>query len=507
MFFTSTKLKWINFLLFLFCIEASANAQVTQPRRIEIPINRDIESYNVITLDTSGIILYRNFSGPAGTQLELTKLDTALTKVWRGYMPVAKGYNLLKAMTANSKVYFFFNGGPKNMDFLVMISTPLDGSYTSVLIKNQIFFNATEFIANNDAILVAGYFNFRPIVLHYSLTEKRSRILPGFLNEPGEMVQIKTYPEGNIDIVISAKNASRKKCLWIRRFDKTGDLIKTVVIEPGENKNLIFGRVANLGDSNQVLAGIYGRNTEYARGIFVADVNAYGEYRIHYYSFADLKNFFHYMKAKREQRIKDRIERRKIKGKKTRFNYRLIVHELIPYNDQFILLGEAFIPRFSNRNFGSPMGVYSSPWRYGIYDSYYRNYANNQVFDGYEYTHAVTIGFDKNANLVWDNSFEISGITVPQLEQFVKIFAGQEHILLAYLLENKLRTKIIRNDQVIEGTVQSPIKTYDGQVEVETKLGKLEYWYGNHFFVYGIQGIKSGNDVHKVFFINKLRAH
>jgi hypothetical protein len=506
MFFTSIKLKWTSSLLFFFYMGTSANAQVTQTSRIEIPIHQDIESYNVVTVDTSGIVLYRNFSGSIGNQLELTRLDTALVKVWKGYMPVPKGYNLVKAKAVNSKVYFFFTGGPKNMNFLVMISAPSDGSYTSVLIKNQVYFNATEFIANNEAILIAGYFNFRPIVLHYSLIEKKSRILPGFLNEPGEMIQIKTYPEGNIDIVISAKNASRKKCLWIRHFDKNGDLIKTVVIEPEENKNLIFGRVANLGDSNQVLAGIYGRNTEYARGIFVADVNAYGEYRIHYYSFAELKNFFHYMKARREQRIKDRIERRKIKGKRTKFNYRLIVHDLIPYKDQFILLGEAFIPRFSNRNFGNPLGTTLSPWRYGIQDSYYRNYGN-LVFDGYEYTHAVTIGFDKNANLVWDNSFEINGIKVPELEQFVKIFAGQEHILLAYLFENKLRTKIIQNDQVIEGTSQNSIKTYDGQIGLETRLGKLEYWYRNHFFVYGIQGIKSGEGMHKVFFINKLRAH
>src|ERR1041385_5099839 len=94
MFFTSTKLKWISLLFSFFCIGASADAQVTQTRRIEIPIGRDIESYNVVTLDTSGIILYRNFSGPGGSQLELTRLDTAFNKVWKGYMTYPKKYNL-----------------------------------------------------------------------------------------------------------------------------------------------------------------------------------------------------------------------------------------------------------------------------------------------------------------------------------------------------------------------------------------------------------------------------
>jgi hypothetical protein len=254
------------------------------------------------------------------------------------------------------------------------------------------------------------------------------------------------------------------------------------------------------------VAGVYGRSTEYARGIFLAQINPYGEYLIHYYSFGDLKNFFHYMRARREQRIKDRVERRKIKGKKTRFNYRLAVHELVPYKDQYILLGEAFVPHYSNRYPGGAMNYIYYPRRYGINDPN-RNYSNSTIFDGYQYTHAVTIGIDKNANLIWDNSFEINGIRVFELDQFVKIFAAQDHILLAYLFENKLRTKIIHDDQVIEGTVQNTLKTYDGQVGIETRKGKLEYWYDNHFFVYGIQAIKSSEGMHKVFFINKLRAH
>ncbi len=507
MYFTSTKLKWINFSYFFFCLCISSYAQVTQTRRVEIPIDQDFESHHVITLDTSGIVLYREFSAPEGGQLELIRLDTALKRVWKGYVPFPKDFKMVKAKAANSKIYFFFRGGPKDSDFFAMISNPADGSYSKVLIKNQVSFNATEFVASNEAIVLAGYFNFRPIVLHYSLLEGKTRVLPGFLNEPGEIVQIKTYPEGNIDVVISAKNASRKKCIWVRHFDKAGDLIKTVVIEPNENKNLIFGRIADQVNTNQVVAGVYGRNSTYARGVFVADVNSAGEYVIRYYSFAELKNFFHYMKAKREQRIKNRIERRRVKGKKIKFNYRFLVHELIPYKDQFILLGEAFFPRYTNRSFNSPAGRSLSPWTYGMTNTYYNPYRSDVVFDGYQYTHAIAIGFDKNANLAWDNSFEINGIKVFQLEQFVKIFAGQDHILLAYLFENNLRTKIIQGDQVIEGTVQSPIKTYDGQEGIDTRLGKLEYWYRNHFFVYGVQTVKSNEGEHKVFFINKLRAH
>ena len=212
------------------------------------------------------------------------------------------------------------------------------------------------------------------------------------------------------------------------------------------------------------------------------------------------------MKARREKRIKERIERRKIKGKKIKFNYRLMVHELIPYNDQFIMLGEAFFPRYSNRS-SSPYGGSYSPWNYGMPVPYYRTYGTDLVFDGYQYTHAVAIGFDKKANLVWDNSFEINGIKVNQLEQFVKIFPTPDHILLAYIFENAIRTKIIRGDQVIEGTVQSSMDTNNNKETTRTQNGKLEYWYGDHFFVHGVQYIKNNDNTRKVFFIAKLRAH
>ncbi|MBI1767711.1 MAG: hypothetical protein HYR67_04995 [Bacteroidetes bacterium] len=507
MFFTSTKSKWINFWWLLLCVAFQTPAQVTQTRRFEIPINQDFESYQIVPLDSSGIILYRNYTGPKENQLELLRVDTALNQVWKGFLPVAKDFSFASARESDGKVYFFFKGTPFNKGYLVLVVNVKDGSYFSIAIKNLIPFNATEFVASRGSILIGGYFNYRPIVLHYSMSTAKSRILPGFLNELGELIQLKTYSNGNVDVLISAKNSSRRKCIWIRHFDGNGDLLKTIILEPEENKHLIFGRAAKMVDDNQIIAGVYGRNSAYVRGVFVADVNVYGEYKIHYYNFADLKNFFHYLKAKREKRIKDRIERRKIKGKKIKFNYRLMVHELIPYNDQFIMLGEAFFPRYSNRS-SSPMANSSySPWTYGMQGPYYRVYGTDQVFDGYQYTHAVAIGFDKNANLIWDNSFEINGIKVNQLEQFVKIFPTKDHIVLAYIFENAIRTKIIKADQVIEGTAQNSIGTNDEKEVAHTQEGKLEYWYGNHFFVHGVQLVKNQNNTRRVFFITKLIAH
>ncbi|HTH54457.1 MAG TPA: hypothetical protein VL728_00340 [Cyclobacteriaceae bacterium] len=481
--------------------------QVEQNGRYEVSINQDAEAHQIISLDTSGLLLYRNFVGPVENQLELTRLDTALHQLWHGYVSWSKEYNFAQVVAHGEKIYFFFRGLP-GKGFLALAINIKDGSYITANIKITVPFNATHFVVSKESILIGGYFNYRPIVLHYSMRTTTSRVLPGFLNEQGELIQIKNYNNGNVDVVTSAKNSSRRKCIWVRHFDGNGDLIKTTILEPEEKKDLIFGRATKMMDNNQVIAGVYGRSSTYVRGIFVADINAYGEYKIHYYNFADLKNFFHYMKAKREKRIKDRIERRKIRGKKTKFNYRLMVHELIPYKDQFIMLGEAFIPRYSNRSTGGGMGnTFNSPWNYGMSGTASRIYGTDLVFDGYQYTHAVAIGFDKKAELAWDNSFEINGIKVFQLDQFVKIFPTPDHIVLVYIFENAIRSKIIKDDQVIESTVQTPIVANDGGQILGTRSSKLEYWHGNHFIVSGVQIVKTPENLRKVFFINRLKAY
>jgi hypothetical protein len=325
--------------------------------------------------------------------------------------------------------------------------------------------------------------------------------LPGFLNEPGELNQLKAYENGAIDIIVGAKNAERQKCLWIRNYDAEGNLNKTIVLEPGPAKNLIFGQSVKMPDDEQVVAGVYGRFTEYSRGLFVAHISPYGEYQINYYNFGDLQHFFSYMKAKREKRIKDRIERRKIKGKKIKFNYRLLVHNLIPYKDKYIMLGEAFYPQYSSRS-------YNQGYSYSSIGQFYRN---DLVFEGYHYTHAVVIGFTKKGKLLWDNSFEINDIKSFELEQFVKIHPEESRIVLLYLFQNIIRSKIIKDDQVLEGKANEELTTKTEGDEVRknaTETSKLEYWYGGNFYAYGVQYIRnpsSGDeDGRKVFFINKL---
>jgi hypothetical protein len=511
MFSTLTRLKFNNALPwtlgFLILIQLS-HAQVQQPLRFEITLQNNEPTFEV-TQGNTGLFLHRHLILSDNGAIDLIRLDTALNIVWQGSILVDKTLLPAGNITANEYAYFLLRGNTSKNFELYKVSQS-EGTYMHYHIKGFIRFNPTEFQVTDNALLIGGYFNRVPLVLYFNFNTQQSKVLPGLLNEEGELNQINTYEDGSFQLLISALNIERKKTLWIKEYLPDGTLVDNYSLRPDENKSLIFGRSIRTLNHMQIVAGVYGnRYGEYSRGLFVATIDPNGLQQLRYYNYGDLKNFFNYMKAKRTNRIKERIERRKIKGKKIKFNYRFLVHEIVPNEGQYLLLGEAFYPQYKSISRTS-YGGFFTPYSIGTPGLV----RGDQIFDGYRYTHAVIIGFDKDGNLLWDNSFEINDVKSFVLEQFVKLEVNADKIVLLYLYENEIRTKIIQGDKVLEGKSIDPIKTLyesdmiakDSRDTRETR--KLDYWYHDYFYAYGVQNIinvtQSESPKRRVFFVNKV---
>lgn len=510
MFSISTK-SWFIKGIIICCLTLASPfdgiAQVMQTNRFEFPVQGKNELFDIIPSSRFGLVLYRHLAGTNEDQLHLITLDTAFHPGWGGFMPVPRDYIVMGTRAFNGDLYMLlrYKDYSKN-DLVLYIISEADGRYVEHKIRSYIPFAPTEFQVTDAAALIGGYYNRIPVVLHYSFSRQSSKVLPGLFSEAGELTQIRARSNGAFDVLISAKNMARQRTIWIKSYDPQGNLLRNLPLQPQENKHLIFGRSLTTEGEKQIVAGVYGnRSSEFSRGIFIATIDPSGLEQIKYYNFADLKNFFQYMKANRERRVKSRIERKKIKGKMIRFNYRFLVHELVPYKDQFILLGEAFYPKYATPDhahyrFLSPYGI--TPGNI---------IQNGRIFDGYHYTHAVVMGFDENGKLLWDNSFEINDIKTFTLEQFVKVEVLPDRLALMYLFENHIRTKIIQNDLVLEGKTVDPIETFSGEDKLRedrNNSNRLEYWYNNYLFAYGIQDIitetPAGQTKRRVFFINKI---
>jgi len=504
MYFTLTKYRLSKaIVLFLFlthCLETNAQ-QVLQTNRYELPVEKN-DYFEVMPSQEDGIFLHRRLYATDDDKIEIIKLDTSFQVNWKGFLSIDKRMILMAKRAVRGHFYLLLrnqNFSKNNME--VFAIDQATGDFMKYQIRNYIPFSPTEFQITEKAVLIGGYYNQVPVVLYFSFATQRSKILPGLFNDTGELTQVKTFDDGSFDVLISAKNYKKQQTVWIKSYNEEGELQSNFSLEPENNKHLIFARAMKTEDNMQLVAGVYGgRNSEYSRGLFMASVDPSGLQQLRYYNYGDLENFFKFMKAKREKRVKERIERRKIRGKRVRFNYRFLVHEIVPYKNQYVLLGEAFYPRYKSVDPGAYTFFSSNSNNQGI--------RGGRIFDGYVYTHAVVMGFDKNGKLLWDNSFEINDVKTFTLEQFVKLEVQEDRIALLYLFENELRTKIIQDDEVLEGKTFEPIKTkLENEIikKEQTEISKLDYWYQDFFYAYGVQEITNpGTGKRRVFFINKI---
>lgn len=506
-----TSINWLSnsyLILLTLLLARTVDAQVIQPDRFELEVNNT--EYEVLSAKEDGLFLVGKALNTSTQEQtwQVVKLDTAFSVEWQRFYTVPITQVLVSKYSDNGKLFFLFSRNQlKDRSLEVISFDQNNGSARSFVIKNFIPIQFFDFKVNENSAVIAGYYNYRPIVIMYNLLEGIPIVLPGLFGERNELIQLTANSNNTFDVLISGRNQERQVTLFINTYDFGGKLVKSLSLDPEENKSLIFGRTTTIPSNDKLVAGVYGRNSsEYSRGIFLANVGADDQQTLSYYNYADLKNFFNYMKAKREQRIKARIERRRIADKKIRFNYRFLVHDLIDDGDQYVLLGEAFYPKY--RSVGSG---YSGPGRVvgffsnGIMDL-------SRIFEGYRYTHAVVIGFDKKGNLLWDNSFEINDVLSFDLEQFVHASIRKDKTALLYVFENSIRSKVINKGDVIEGKELTPIALKfdsDEVVEGSTDVHGLEGWYDNVFFTFGEQEVrnfsKDGIALNrKVFFINKV---
>lgn len=494
--------------IFFLALNVALYGQVHQPDRYEIILNPFEDAYNVLSGDDNGVMLYRQMeSYDGGDELwKFIKLDTALNEEWvkEYYFDrdlIFKGYDY----HANNYSFLFQITDHNSRDLLLIQVDEYNGDTTQHIIRNLVTLELHAFEMTDGAAIIGGYYNQNPIVMYYGLSTKKTKVLPGIFGDKTELIQVKVEEE-IIKVLVSARTFDKRNTIAIKSYDREGNYLDSYVFKPAEDYGLVFGRVANIGIEGSLICGTYGaRKSDYSRGLFIAQHKADQEQVMKYFNFADLENFFTYMKAKKQKRISDRISRKKVKGKKIKFNYRLLVHDIVKTGEDYVMLGEAFYPKYSNSA------------SYGSYASYSRRYSNNSYmpasFAGYKYTHAVVIGFDKDGQKLWDNSFEIEDVLTYNLDQYVHADVIADKLVLFYLYNDEIRTKIISGSEVIEGKSFDSVKLmFEDDVANKnniSNIGGLDKWFDHNFLAYGVQKIKNLKDKgvnlnRRVFYINKI---
>ena len=503
-------IKWILRITIITVLPITAFAQkkkdrntsnlIFQPHRVEFEANRN-NDFTIINGEEDGLGVIIESFRKVGKQLEWTfvKLDGNLEEEWQKNFNVNISSRLLGYEYAEGKYYVLASASQYRTEELLVFEIE-DEKVRKFEITTVFPISLDYFEVIGETLLLGGTVNLKPVIITYNVNEKKPKVLPGFYENRNNIMDIIIDDdESMFTVVMRERLVTKQYTTRAKTFTSDGLLVQDVLIEPGERRNLIDASSTTFDNGIQLMAGAHSKkSTSYSKGLYLAKfVNGRQQF-IRYHQYADLQNFFGYLNSKKEKRIKKRIEKRKSLGKKNKFNYRLVVHDILEREDGInILVGEAYYPRYSNST------TYANP---------YFNSGNASGFLGYKYTHAIVVAFDANGEILWDHSFKIRDVLTYSLDKFIAINMVEDDIVLMYLEENEIRTKVVARSDVVEGQTFTPVKLNDQQEEVRSRdpeIEGLEPWVEGSFYAYGIHSVsKSQSSVfggsRKVFYINKI---
>jgi hypothetical protein len=337
----------------------------------------------------------------------------------------------------------------------------------------------------------------RPVVVSFSFFDRRPRILPGLFGQNTEINGLRVSEE-NRTVSVIMYSTYRATCkLIVKTYSYQGKLLDEFAIKNEKDLSLVTGKIGILNNQERLLMGNYSVDcSPYSQGMYLAKFKNDEREFIRYFKFADFKNFFNYMKPARQERVKNRIVKKREKGKEMRLRYRLHIHDIIETEDQLILVAEAYYPQYRTASSGTFGNV--------------RGYYNDRIFDGYQYTHAVVCGFDKNGNLLWDNSFEINDYVSYDLNEAVQVNVDKDRIVLAYPQDGNINTKVIKGNNILKNKENYKILTnFEHDKVTDSEPAKVAQWYDQYFLVWGQQTISNYKDSgvskeREVFYMNKI---
>ena len=477
-------------------------AQITQPQRFEKEIKIDDEYPTIFSLEEKGIMFFRESAenGARGMRKwEFTAIDSTLKSRWTKQYDIDYDQVMLGYAHSGGQASFLFRQGLSDKDDYFIINIDISsGDTVHHIVKKLIPMELTHFEVVGNTALIGGIINNRPTLVHYDFRTGKSKVIPGIYRGESKILELKINQENKtFNVLITEKTLDRLLTITLMSFDENGVLLQNTKLDAEGDKSLIFAASTPFKEDEIMVTGTYShKRSSYSRGVFIARIDPLGNQEIDYYTYADLENFFKYMPAKREARVKKRIERKRIQGKKIKLTYRLLVRDVIEKEGNYVMVGEAFYPRYNSGSFYNPFGL-----------------SSESEFVGYKFTHAIVIGFNSEGEILWDNSFEINDVETYSLDdEVVNIGFENGKVILLYLYDGEIRSKIIDGDEVVDGKITEDIKLKNENEILKTtrdEYGGLEKWYDSYFYAYGIQKIKNkGGEPSalekEVFFINKI---
>ena len=498
-------------LLALFIItSSSAIAQISNEKRIEFELKDGYDHEIIIEFGEDGFLVSSRNNEIAGNQAEwkYERFNSDLESVDSKTVLLSKKFYADETFNTEERTHTLYKDRKGRFSIVSVEAstleiTKVDGTVPKkswikemAILGDYAFFNASikrspylfsvNWKTGEQKLILIGIENINPkkiSLLGFQLIEEANEVM----------------------LYVKVQTDKRKSDIYVVRLNDQGKKEEVFNLTKDIDKNIVDISASKLDDEEYVFTGTY--STKYigvSEGLFFCLTQANDIEFINFYNFLDLDNFLSYLPERRQKKIEEKKKKKEAKGKELKINYRIAGHDVITLDDGYLLLGEAFYPTYRTETYTTTTtsgGITTTTTH------------TRQIFDGYQYTHAVIAKFNNEGILQWDNTFEMWPAYKPfYVKRFISVTEKNANSLdLVFASRNRIYSKSIDyNGSINQDSQSEVIETgYTGD-KSKRSYSNIDYWYDNYFIAYGVQKIKNTEDKEvkrkrKVYFISKIK--
>ncbi|MBS3913222.1 MAG: hypothetical protein KG003_01895 [Bacteroidetes bacterium] len=303
---------------------------------------------------------------------------------------------------------------------------------------------------------------------------------PGISGEKFNILNLDIMDNDEVAVVYSF-GPKKLRELDVLVLDAEGKTLVPRLMESAsiEERNLaINASVTRLGKGDYALTGNYNKKGKSdANGVYFA---RYSDGKIGYLSnfdYSDFDHFYDHLSAKEREKREAKIEKKKSKGKDVTLTALSIMHKTISTKTGLVFIAEYYYPTYYTVTTTSYSGGKATT-------------TTRTEFDGYQYTHALIVGIDKNGKKVYDLNFPIR----PQYKPFVPVrflrtYSDSDIVHMVYTSGRRIYSARVE-DNKLENKYFDMLNKLGQNEKDKGSASSSIYWYDNYFFILEIEKTK-----------------
>lgn len=488
-------------------ISISAKSQISYENRIEIDLKDGYSNEEIFEFGKHGFVMSSKKQGTTKKKKEwkFEKYNTKLKLAQTKNVLLDKKFYVDETFTNDKRLHSLFKDRKGNFSIVTIEASNLKTTKVNGTFPKQSWIKDMSILG--DYAFFSALIKKTPFLYSVNWKTGEKKLIPILVdNIKPKKMSIMNFQvlESSNEIFVYAKAIINKKTsdIYVIRLNNKGAKEGAFNLTKNIEENIIDVSALRLDEGKYIYTGTYStKYTSSSQGLFFCQAENNKVDFIKFYNFLDLENFLSYLPKKSQKSIAKKKEKKENKGKELNINYRVIPHEIIPLDDGSLFLGEAYYSTYRTETYTTTSTVN------GVTTT---TTQTREVFDGYQYTHAVLAKFDKKGKLLWDEAFEMWSAYKPfYTKQFISIAEkGQNSINLVFTSRNTIISKSIDfNGSVLQDIQSEEIQTNFENDKVKRSFSNINQWYENYFIAYGSQKIKNvdGKRKRKVYFISKIK--